>query len=218
MALQFATVPLSRIEVPTPSASLLVEAFARTIRARDPNTHAHAERVRAYSLTLARTLGMKDSRVLDAIAGAALVHDVGKLGISDAVLNKPGPLTPEEYAQVKQHVVIGADLLSAAALPRALSTIVRHHHERWDGSGYPDGLRGEDIPIGARIVAVADCFDALTSWRPYRDAVTHEDAALWISARRNTAFDPIVADAFLGVLHVMRDVTRSARPVHVRLV
>jgi HD-GYP domain-containing protein (c-di-GMP phosphodiesterase class II) len=185
---------------------------------RDPRTHAHAERVRDHALTLARALGMKDSRVLDAIAGSALVHDVGKLGIADDILNKPAPLTPDEYEQVKRHVVIGSDLLSAALLPRELSLIVRHHHERWDGTGYPNRLPGEAIPIGARIVTVADCFDALTSWRPYRSAYTRDAAVAWVTQRRGTAFDPTVVDAFMRTLHTIADVTPISRRAHMQLV
>jgi putative nucleotidyltransferase with HDIG domain len=168
--------------------------------------YEHAERVRDYAINIARARGIKDRGSLDAIAGAALVHDVGKLGIHDEILNKPGPLTPAEHEHVKQHVIIGADLLSSALLPRELSLIVRHHHERWDGSGYPQGLRGEAIPIGARIVAIADCFDSLTSLRPYREALSDADAAQWLLEQRGSAFDPAITDAFIRTLQTMRAV------------
>ena len=118
--------------------------------------------------------------MLAAIDAAALLHDIGKLGIPDRLLHKPGPLTPDEYDQVKQHAIIGADILSAMAFPGPLALIVRHHHENWDGTGYPDGLRGEAIPIGARVLAIVDCYDALTSDRPYRRALSHERAVAMI--------------------------------------
>jgi putative nucleotidyltransferase with HDIG domain len=185
---------------------------------RDPQAHAHAERVREYAIALARGMGMKDPLVLDAIGGSALVHDVGKLAMPDDVLNKPGPLTEAEYDRIKQHVVIGADLLSAPPLPRAYSIIVRHHHEHWDGSGYPDRLKGEAIPIGARVLALADCYDALTSWRPYRDALTHDEAVSVMFERRGTAFEPGMVDTFLKILQRLREGMRPVRPALVRLV
>jgi putative nucleotidyltransferase with HDIG domain len=210
VALQFAPVPSSRIDHPSSSA-LLVSALARTMRSRDPRTYEHGERVRDYAINIARALGMTDRHALDAIAGAAVVHDVGKLGIHDEVLNKPGPLTPAEYELVKQHVTIGADLIASALLPRELALIVRHHHERWDGTGYPDGLRGAAIPPGARIVAIADCFDSLTSARPYRDVLSEADAAQWILQQRGSAFDPTFTDAFIQTLPAMRTVVQMPR-------
>ena len=144
----------------------IIDALARTMSARDGFTHEHARRVQRYAVALAGEANIRDHRMLEAIDGAALLHDIGKLGIPDQLLHKPGPLTPAEYDQVKQHAIIGADILSAVSLAGPLALIVRHHHENWDGTGYPDGLRGDAIPLGARVLAIVDCYDALTSDRP----------------------------------------------------
>ena len=172
--------------------------------ARDGSTHEHAERVQGFAVALAREIGVGDLGMLRAIDAAALLHDVGKLGIPDRLLNKPGPLTPDEYAQIKQHAAIGADLLAAVPFSGPLSLIVRHHHENWDGSGYPDGLRGEQIPVGARVLAIVDCYDALTSDRPYRAAVSHDCARSMIAERRGTMYDPTITDAFLRIEQYLR--------------
>jgi putative nucleotidyltransferase with HDIG domain len=182
--------------------------------ARDGATHQHARRVQHYAVALAEKIGITNERTVRAIEAAALLHDIGKLGVPDAVLNKPGPLTPGEYERVKQHSALGADLLAAIDFPGPLSLIVRHHHENWDGSGYPDGLRGEDIPIGARVLAVADCYDALTSERPYRAALPHCTAASMIDERSGSMYDPQVATAFLGIVQRLLStrVSPPARP------
>jgi putative nucleotidyltransferase with HDIG domain len=142
--------------------------------------------------------------MLEAIEVAALLHDIGKLGIPDRLLQKPGPLTATEYDRVKQHATIGADILSALPLSGPLALIVRHHHENWDGSGYPDGLCGETIPIGARVLAIVDCYDALTSDRPYRRSLPHERAVAMIVERRGTMYEPGIADAFLRIVDGLR--------------
>src|SRR5688572_3535058 len=147
------------------ATSAAIGALARMMAARDGATHQHAQRVQHYAVALAEEIGIRDDRTLQAIEVGALLHDIGKLGVPDSLLAKPGPLTPAEYERVKQHSAIGADLLSTISFPGPLSLVVRHHHENWDGSGYPDGLRGENIPIGARVLAVVDCYDALTSDR-----------------------------------------------------
>ena len=131
-------------------------------------THDHVRRVQDRAVQLARAIGVDDEGELQAIKAASLLHDVGKLAIPEHILNKPGRLTPAEFEIMKRHAPIGADILSVIGFPYPVAPIVRHHHENWDGSGYPDGLAGEAIPIGARIIAVVDCFDALTSDRPYR--------------------------------------------------
>ena len=125
---------------------------------------------------------------------------MGKLGVPDHILNKPGPLTPDEYEQIKRHTVVGAEIVSRIDYPYPVVPIVRHHHENWDGSGYPDGLRGYDIPIGARILAVIDCYDALTSDRPYRRAMNHDDAMAIVLERRGTMYDPTVVDVFAALV------------------
>ena len=125
---------------------------------------------------------MTDELEVQAIKAASLLHDVGKLAIPEHILNKPGELTPAEYEMMKRHAPIGADILSAIDFPYPVAPIVRHHHENWDGTGYPDGLAGEDIPIGARILSVVDCYDALTSDRPYRPRLSHDRASRWCSS------------------------------------
>jgi putative nucleotidyltransferase with HDIG domain len=172
--------------------------------ARDRLTQLHSQRVQGSALALAKEAGITDGPTLDALSGAALLHDIGKLGIPDFVLQKPGPLTRNEYEQVKQHAIIGADILTAAAFPAALALIVRHHHENWDGTGYPDRLRGSAIPLGARVLAVVDCYDALTSDRPYRRALSHGSAIAMIHERRGTMYDADIADAFLRIVQELR--------------
>jgi putative nucleotidyltransferase with HDIG domain len=179
----------------------LTDALARAMTARDGSTQQHAQRVQRCALALAREAGINDCLMLEAISGAALLHDIGKLGVPDLVLQKPGPLTRDEYERVKEHAIIGADILTAAAFPSSLALIVRHHHENWDGTGYPDRLRGQAIPVGARVLAVVDCYDALTSDRPYRRALSHDSAVAMIHERRATMYDAEIADAFLRIIH-----------------
>jgi HD-GYP domain-containing protein (c-di-GMP phosphodiesterase class II) len=171
--------------------------------ARDGSTQEHAERVQRYARAVAIEADITFDDQLDAIEAAALLHDIGKLAIPDRVLHKPGPLTRAEFELVKQHPTIGADIL-AAALPGPLAEIVRHHHENWDGTGYPAGLAGDEIPVGARVVAIVDCYDALTSDRPYRRALPHETAVGMIEERRGTMYDPEIAGAFLRVVQRLR--------------
>jgi len=195
----------------------MIEALARAMTSRDEATHQHAERVQRYAVALAGEICLGDDRMIDAIDAAALVHDIGKLGVADRILQKPGPLTADEYDQVKQHVIIGADILVAVAFP-GLAAIVRHHHENWDGSGYPDRLRGEAIPLGARILSIVDCYDALTSDRPYRRALSHACAMTMIQERRGTMYDPEIADAFLRIVQRLQSVTGSDRTGSLRVV
>jgi putative nucleotidyltransferase with HDIG domain len=182
----------------------VVETFVRALSARDESTHEHALRVQRFALALADEAGIEDERLIDAIKAAALLHDIGKLAIPDRLLNKPGPLTADEFDQVKEHVTIGADMLAAVPVPTALTLIVRHHHENWDGSGYPDGLAGEGIPVGARVLAIVDCYDALTSDRPYRRALSHGSAIAMIHERSGSMYEPAMVDAFLRIVHQLR--------------
>ncbi len=182
----------------------MIEALARTISARDAATYEHAERVRGYALALADAVASCDLHTIDALDHAALLHDVGKLAIPDWLLQKPGPLTAHEYDQVKQHATLGADMLAAIAYPGPLALIVRHHHERWDGNGYPDGLTGEAIPLGARVLAVVDCYDALTSERPYRRAFSHERAMQVLQDGAGCTHDPALVEAFLPLVQRLR--------------
>ena len=174
-----------------------IETLAMAIDAKDQVTHGHIRRVQRYAVGLARALGISDDRQLRAIEAAALLHDMGKLAIPEFILNKPGQLTTSEFAVMKTHAALGADILSSIEFPYPVVPIVRYHHENWDGSGYPEGIRGADIPIGARILSVVDCYDALTSDRPYRPAMTAEQAIEILSQRRGKMYDPLVVDAFV---------------------
>ncbi len=176
-----------------------VSALSTAIEAKDGVTSDHIHRVRAYAMGLARALDVTDPLMLQAIEAAALLHDTGKLAIPEHILNKPGKLTPSELETMQSHVTVGADILSAIEFPYPVVPIVRAHHENWDGSGYPDGLSGEQIPIGARILSVVDCFDALTSDRPYRPAMTDAAALEILVERRGTMYDPVVVDTFQRV-------------------
>jgi putative nucleotidyltransferase with HDIG domain len=173
-----------------------VESLATAIDAKDLTTSSHIRRVRALSLQLARAMGITDTGELQALEAAALLHDVGKLAVPDHVLKKPGGLSEAELALIRQHPVVGAQILGAVDFPFPVAPIVRHHHESWDGSGYPDALSGLDIPLGARILAVIDCYDALTSHRPYRRALGHDEAMVIVRGRAGTMYDPEVVSAF----------------------
>ena len=177
-----------------------IETLATAIEAKDGVTHDHIRRVQIYATGLARELGVRDELTIKAIEAAALLHDTGKLAVPEHILNKPGKLTPEEFEQMKLHVDVGADILSAIDFPYPVVPIVRCHHENWDGSGYPRGVSGADIPIGARILSVVDCFDALTSDRPYRRALSDAAAVAILRERRGTMYDPLVVDTFVRVL------------------
>src|SRR3954469_17428110 len=176
-----------------------IETLAMAIDAKDQITHGHIRRVQAYAVGLAKNIGVTDERLLKAIEAAALLHDMGKLAVPEYILNKPGKLTAAEFEKMKLHAAVGADILSAIDFPYPVVPIVRHHHENWDGSGYPTGLRGTDIPIGARILSVVDCFDALTSDRPYRPRLTDEDALSILRQRRGSMYDPMIVDTFFQV-------------------
>lgn len=181
-----------------------IETLAMAIDAKDQITHGHIRRVQKYAVLLAREIGVTDDQQLQAIAAAALLHDMGKLAVPEYILNKPGALTPAEFERMKLHASVGADILSAIDFPYPVVPIVRHHHENWDGGGYPSGLRGANIPIGARILSVVDCFDALTSDRPYRPRLSDDDALQVVRERRGTMYDPLIVDAFLGMYRQLR--------------
>jgi putative nucleotidyltransferase with HDIG domain len=176
-----------------------IETLAMWIDAKDQITHGHIRRVQVQAVALARELGVRDEKLIKAIEAAALLHDMGKLAVPEHILNKPGKLTPGEFEKMKLHASVGAQILSAIDFPYPVVPIVRHHHENWDGSGYPDCLGGTDIPIGARILAVVDCFDALTSDRPYRPRLQDREALRILALRRGSMYDPLVVDAFFRV-------------------
>ena len=176
-----------------------IKALAMAIDAKDQVTHGHIRRVQVYAVGLARALGVADEPTLKGIEAGALLHDTGKIAVPEHILNKPGKLSAQEYEKMKSHVTIGADILSGIDFPYPVIPYVRHHHENWDGTGYPDGLRGEAIPLGARILSVVDCFDALTSDRPYRRALSTEAALDILRSRSGSMYDSRVVDKFIEV-------------------
>ena len=188
-----------------------VETLATAIDAKDEVTHDHIRRVQQGTLGLARELGVTDADSLKGLEAAALLHDTGKIAVPEHILNKPGRLTPAEFEKMKRHAPIGAQILSSIEFPYPVVPIVRHHHENWDGTGYPDGLKGAEIPLGARILSVVDCFDALTSDRPYRRRMTEQEALKIIVDRRGQMYDPLVVDTFLASHHRVMPATNSAR-------
>jgi hypothetical protein len=176
-----------------------VESLARTIEARDPYTGGHTERVGQLAEAIARRLGFDDD-ALRAVRLGAVIHDIGKIGVPDAVLLKDGPLDDDEWAAMRRHPEIGCYILGDLELPASVTDMTRHHHERWDGCGYPDGLSGEQIPLAARVLTVADAVDAMTSDRPYRPALPTEAAIEELRTRSGTQFCPLAAAAAIDVL------------------
>ena len=176
-----------------------VETLAMAIDAKDDVTHSHVRRVQAYAIGLARALGIKDLLELKAIEAAALLHDTGKLAVPEHILNKPGTLTDTEWEKMKRHVDVGADILTLVQFPYPVVPIVHCHHENWDGTGYPRGVAGDAIPLGARILSVVDCFDALTSDRPYRGRMTEEAALQILRDRSGHMYDPRVVATFIEI-------------------
>jgi putative nucleotidyltransferase with HDIG domain len=176
-----------------------IETLATAIEAKDGVTSDHIRRVQKFAIGLARALGVTDENTIKAINAASLLHDTGKLVVPEHILNKPGKLTALEFEQMKLHVDVGADILSAIDFPYPVVPIVRAHHENWNGTGYPRGLKGEEIPIGARILSVVDCYDALTSDRPYRPALSDAEAMTIVLERRGHMYDPDVVDTFVRV-------------------
>jgi putative nucleotidyltransferase with HDIG domain len=172
-----------------------IEALALAIEAKDDTTAAHLKRVQVYAAEIAKALNLSDSEIR-ALEAASLLHDIGKLAVPEHIINKPGRLTPEEFEKMKIHPVVGADILERVRFPYPVVPIVRSHHECWDGRGYPDGLKGEEIPIGARILSVVDCFDALASDRPYRKAMPAAKALALIKSLAGTQFDPRIVEVF----------------------
>ena len=170
-----------------------IEALALAIDAKDQTTHAHLQRVRIYAMEIARELELNESEQ-SALRAAAILHDIGKLAVPEHIISKPGRLTPEEFEKMKIHPLVGAEILERVQFPYPVVPIVRAHHEKWDGSGYPYGIAGEDIPIGARILSVVDCLDALATDRQYRRALPLEEAMKIVQSEVGKAFDPRVVD------------------------
>ena len=168
-----------------------IEALALAIEAKDQTTGDHLQRVRIYAMELARELGLSEDET-EALRAAAVLHDIGKLAVPEHIISKPGKLTPEEFEKMKIHPIVGAEILEQVDFPYPVVPIVRAHHEKWDGSGYPNGLKGEDIPIGARILAAVDCLDALASDRQYRRALPLNEAMAKVASEAGVSFDPRV--------------------------
>jgi putative nucleotidyltransferase with HDIG domain len=168
-----------------------IEALALAIEAKDQTTGEHLQRVRVYAMEVARELRLSEDET-EALRAASVLHDIGKLAVPEQIISKPGKLTPDEFEKMKIHPVVGAEILEQVEFPYPVVPIVRAHHEKWDGSGYPSGLKGEAIPIGARILAAVDCLDALASDRQYRKALPLHEAMARVSAEAGTSFDPRV--------------------------
>jgi diguanylate cyclase (GGDEF)-like protein/putative nucleotidyltransferase with HDIG domain len=170
-----------------------IEALALAIEAKDQTTHDHLRRVRIYAIEIGKELGLPEHE-LEALRAAALLHDIGKLAVPEHIISKPGKLTPEEFEKMKIHPVVGAEILERVQFPYPVVPIVRCHHEKWDGTGYPAGLKGDEIPIGARILASVDCLDALASDRQYRKAIPLEKAMEIVRSESGKSFDPKVVE------------------------
>ncbi len=187
---------------------MTIEALAAAVEARDPYTHGHTRRVEEYATIMAKALGATDPEI-SALRRACVLHDIGKIGIEDTILRKQARLEPDEALRMQKHPVIGVDMLKGIDFLDPVLPLIRHHHERWDGNGYPDELRADEIPLGARILAVADAVDAMTSDRPYRAARTFEYAKTEILKGSATHFDPEVVTAFIKSQRAIEDLLRA---------
>jgi len=188
-----------------------IEALALAIEAKDANTGEHLQRVRVYAMELARELGLSEDET-EALKAASVLHDIGKLAVPEHIISKPGRLTPEEFEKMKIHPIVGAEILEQVNFPYPVVPIVRAHHEKWDGSGYPNGLAGEAIPIGARILAAVDCLDALASDRQYRKALPLNVAMDKVASEAGTSFDPKIV-AILGRRYIELEKMANEQPL-----
>ena len=191
-----------------------IESLNATVDAKDPYTAGHSARVQRIAVTLAEELGVPRER-LDAVRFGGLFHDIGKIAVPDSILSKPGALNDEEYARVQRHPADGAEIVGHFSRLHEAVPLIRHHHERWDGNGYPDKLAGTDIPIEACVVGLADAWDAMTTDRPYRPALSVEEAAAEVRRCRGTQFAPDVVDAFFTVFRRQRSVFEPDEPFEV---
>ncbi|MDD2717135.1 MAG: GAF domain-containing protein [Candidatus Wallbacteria bacterium] len=176
-----------------------IQSLAAAIDAKDPYTHGHSKRVAEYAVAISRKIGCTLEE-LEVIKHTALLHDIGKIGVPEKILMKPGKLTREEFEEIKKHPVLGTEIIKSIKFLEEVSLFLKHHHERFDGKGYPDSLAGEDIPLGSRIISIADTFDAMTSDRPYRKSCSRERAMEELKTCAGHQFDPILVDAFISVL------------------
>ncbi len=195
----FKGLQLSNIEL-TMAYDATIEGWSRAMDLRDKETEGHTQRVTEMSQRLARAMRINEAELVNMRWGA-LLHDIGKMGVSDGILHKPGPLTDEEWVAMKKHPTFAYEMLAPISYLHAALDIPYCHHEKWDGSGYPRGLKGEQIPLAARIFAVVDVWDALTSDRPYRPAWTKEKVREYIRSSSGTHFDPQVVDVFMQILN-----------------
>jgi putative two-component system response regulator len=173
--------------------------LAAAVEAKDAYTEGHLKRLRSYSEQLAVACELAPSEVR-AVRYGGILHDIGKIGVDEAIIRKPGPLTPDEIVQMRRHPEIGAQIISKMRFAREVAPIISGHHEYWNGSGYPLGLSGEDIPIGARIITIVDAYDAMTTDRPYRAALSGEEVVRRLTDGRGTQFDPEMLDVFLSLI------------------
>ena len=190
-----------------------IEALAVAIDAKDRTSHSHLRRVQLYATSVARVMGMSDNDV-EGVKTAALLHDIGKLAVPEHILSKPGPLTPEEFQKIRAHPKVGADIVSSVPFPYPVAPLILSHHERWDGKGYPAGLKGALIPLGARILSVVDYFDALMADRPYHKAMSYDSAVGKLRQEAGRALDPAVVTTFLDLLPALQ--TEAAAVEHAR--
>ncbi|MBI5417972.1 HD domain-containing protein [Candidatus Poribacteria bacterium] len=175
-----------------------ISALAMTIEAKDPHTRGHSKRVTEYAVAIAKKIDMTPNRI-EIIRYAAILHDIGKIGISEKIISKKNSLSHEEYIMIKNHPLIGESIIEPIDFLQSVKPIIRYHHERYDGSGYPDGIMGEEIPIEARILSLADSYDAMTSDRPYRNRLSHQDALMEVVRNSGTQFDPYLKEKFLEI-------------------
>jgi len=183
-----------------------ISAWANSIDDRTRYTEGHSSKVRRYAEAIGKRLYLSDDE-MKTISIAGILHDIGKQDISVEILNKPGPLTDEEYNEIKTHSSKGARILRSIDMLKGAASAVYHHHERYDGYGYPDGLKGEEIPYLARILTVADAFDAMTSERPYKPKKSIHEAIIELQDNAGTQFDPEIVDAFIHVLRATPNIT-----------
>ncbi|MEM8534224.1 MAG: HD domain-containing phosphohydrolase [Chloroflexota bacterium] len=195
----------------------VIFALARAVEAKDPYTEGHLRRMEEVAVAIGMRLGIRGQQLV-ALRYGAILHDVGKVGIDEAIIRKRGPLTDEEYTQMKQHTIIGEQIVRPLRLSSLVSPIVRHHHERWNGQGYPDKLAGENIPLGARIVSIADAFDAMTTQRPYNRVLSIEEASNRIRAGAGIYWDPRLVVIFLGWLQSVKQIASGRKIQPSRLV
>ncbi|MBP1609917.1 MAG: diguanylate cyclase and metal dependent phosphohydrolase, partial [Acidobacteria bacterium] len=174
-----------------------VESLALAVDAKDQTTYGHIRRVRVYAMELAKLCGIRNKNEVNAIQTGSLLHDIGKIAIDDYILNKPGRLSKKEYEKMKQHAAAGDEILQQVNFPYPVAKYVRYHHERWDGTGYPDGLKGEEIPLGARILSIADAFDAIRFSRPYKASIETAEAKEILRKQAGTAYDPKLVHLFI---------------------